>query len=70
MQISYDKEADAVAIWFEEVESERTIDVAEDIFIDLEENGRLAGIEIIHASERLDPANLLAISVIRSYLII
>jgi len=32
MQISYDKESDAVAIWFQGMESDRTIDISEDIF--------------------------------------
>jgi len=50
MQISYDKKADAIAIWFEEIESVETIDATEDIFIDFDKNGRLACIEIINAS--------------------
>jgi len=54
MQISYDKEADTVAIWFQGVESYRTIDISEDIFIDIDENGRLAGVEIMHASEKFN----------------
>lgn len=63
MQKFYDKEADAIAVWFEGVEPERTIDLAEDIFIDLDKDGKLAGIEILHASEKPNLADLLDISV-------
>ena len=59
MQISYDKEADAVAIWFQGVESYRTIDISENIFIDVDKNGRLAGVEILHASEKFNVMDLL-----------
>jgi len=63
MQISYDKEADAVAIWFQGVESDRTIDISEDIFIDVDKNGKLAGVEILHASEEFNVMDLLNISI-------
>ncbi|MEW6686401.1 MAG: DUF2283 domain-containing protein [Candidatus Edwardsbacteria bacterium] len=62
MQISYDKEADAVAIWFKDVVSAKTIDITEDIFIDIDENGKLAGIEILHASEKTNLIDLLNFS--------
>jgi len=52
MQFVYDKEADAVAIWFKDVSPRRTIDLTEDIFMDVDENGKLAGIEVLHASEK------------------
>ena len=63
MQISYDKEADSVAIWFQGVESYRTIDISEDIFIDVDKNERLAGVEILHASEKFNVMDLLNISI-------
>lgn len=52
MQILYDKEADAVAIWFRDAVSERTIDISEDIFIDFDKDGRPVGVEILHISEK------------------
>ena len=52
MQISYDREADALSIWFKEVVPAKTIDIASDIFIDVDKTGRLAGIEILHAREK------------------
>ncbi len=62
MQVSYDKEADALAIWLKDAKSQKTIDIAEDIFIDVDANGRFVGFEILHASERFDPADLVNIS--------
>ena len=62
MQISYDKEVDALAIWLEDAESQKTIDIAEDIFIDVDRDGRFVGLEILHASEKFDPADLANIS--------
>ncbi len=64
MQISYDKKVDAVAIWFGELKSERTIEVTEDIFVDIDKDGRLAGIEVLNASEKLDIGDLINISVL------
>ena len=65
MQRSYDKDADAVAIWFEGVESEKTIDITGDIFVDVDMDGRLAGIEILHASEKLKLSDLMDMSMER-----
>ena len=52
MHFRYNKEADAIAIWFKDIVPGRTVDLTEDIFMDLDENGKLAGIEILHASEK------------------
>lgn len=62
MEISYDKEADAFAIWFKGVISEKTVDVTEDIFVDVDSQGRLAGIEVLHASTRTNLKDLESIS--------
>jgi uncharacterized protein YuzE len=63
MQFIYDKEADALAIWFRKVTPSKTIDLADDIFMDVDENGKLAGIEILHASEKTNLMDLRTISV-------
>ena len=63
MKISYDKSANALAIWFEGVKSVKTIDITDDIFIDVDDKGRLAGIEVLHASEKANLKDLLNISV-------
>ncbi len=61
MQILYDKEADAVAIWYRNAVSEKTIDISEDIFIDFDKDRRPIGIEILHISEKPDLAAFLDI---------
>ncbi len=61
MKISYDKEADAISIWFDGVESVKTMDLTEDIFFDVGESGRLAGIEILHASQKANVADFFRI---------
>jgi uncharacterized protein YuzE len=57
MQFVYDKQADAVAIWFKGVSPCRTVDLTEDIFMDIDEDGKLAGIEVLHASEKQTSLN-------------
>jgi thiamine-phosphate pyrophosphorylase len=59
MQILYDEEADAVSLWYGDTISEKTIDISEDIFIDLDKDCRLIGIEILHISEKPDLADIL-----------
>ncbi len=62
MKITYDKQADALTIWFNGVTSDKTVDITEDIFIDIDAAGRLAGIEVLHASEKANPPNLLTLT--------
>ena len=50
-KVRYDREADILYILIKEGPVEDTIEVAEDIFIELAEDGRVAGIEIWRASE-------------------
>jgi uncharacterized protein YuzE len=63
MQFVYDEQADAVAIWFKGVSPCRTIDLAEDIFMDVDEDGKLAGIEVLHASEKTNLIEFSTISI-------
>ena len=67
MKITYDKEADALAIWFQGVKSIKTIDVTEDIFVDVDRQGRLAGIEVLHASKKANLRDIEKISVSLSH---
>lgn len=62
MAISYDKNADALSIWSNGVQSDKTIDVAKDIFVDIDSSGRLAGIEVLHASEKANLSDLLTLT--------
>ena len=63
MKITYDKEADALTIWFQRVKSAKTIDVTRDIFVDVDNQGRLAGIEVLHASQKANLQDLEKVSV-------
>ena len=62
MEITYDKQADALSIWFNGVTSEKTIDIKNDIFVDIDESGKLAGIEVLHASEKVNLTDLLTLT--------
>ena len=59
MEISYDKKADALSIWFNGVTSEKTIDFTKEIFVDIDSSGRLAGFEVLHAREKVNLPDLL-----------
>ena len=58
MKVTYDARADAVYIRFHDVEVS-TVHVGDDIALDYDADGRLAGIEILGASARIaDPGAL------------
>jgi len=56
MKITYDKDADAAYIYFKEIspgEVSKTISLNENINIDLDENEKTLGIEILNANKNL-----------------
>ncbi len=53
MKISYDAKADALYIKFQDGTASRTRKVEEGMLVDLDENGRLYGIEIIGMRGRI-----------------
>ncbi len=53
MKISYDAKADALYIKFQEGAASRTRKVEEGMLVDLDQNGRLYGIEIIGMRGRI-----------------
>ena len=53
MKISYDPKADALYIKFQEGAAHRTRKVEEGLLVDLDEGGRLFGIEIIGMKGRI-----------------
>jgi uncharacterized protein YuzE len=60
MKIEFDKDADAVYIYFKEIkegEVAQTISLNDSINVDLDAEGRTIGIEILNASKNL-PASL------------
>ena len=50
-KVRYDREADIFYILVREGPVKDTVEVAEDIFIELDEDGKVAGIEIWRASQ-------------------
>jgi len=53
MRISYDQNADTLYIQFQEGKVAKTKKVDEGILIDLDESGKIFGIEIVGLSERI-----------------
>ncbi|MDO8725187.1 MAG: DUF2283 domain-containing protein [Candidatus Methanoperedens sp.] len=58
MNISYDKDADCLYIQFQQGKVNKTKKIDEGILVDLDETGRIFGIEIIGVSERMSVASL------------
>ena len=58
MKITYDPEADALCIRLREVELADSMDVEEGVTVDLDNEGHIAGIEILDASQRMTPEEL------------
>ena len=52
MRIEYDKEADALYVRLQEKYVARTIEIEEGLNLDLDENGKLIGLEVLDAMER------------------
>jgi uncharacterized protein YuzE len=62
MKISYDPKADALYIQFQEGKVGKTKKVEEGILIDLDDSGKIFGIEIIGLSEKMSIKDLGQIS--------
>ena len=63
MKIEYSKEVDALYVHFREVVVARSKEIEEGVVIDLDENGHIIGIEILDASKRLQPSELVNVSI-------
>lgn len=63
MKIEYSKSVDALHIKLREAKVSDSRDVEEGVTIDMDDNGHIVGIEILDASEKLDIANLVNISI-------
>jgi len=53
MEITYDPEADAISITFKKGKVKKTVEVAPEINLDLDKNGKPLYLEIIGASEKI-----------------
>jgi uncharacterized protein YuzE len=62
MKIEYDKEVDALYIRLQEKYVARTVEVEEGLNLDLDENGKLIGLEVLDATERYSLADIFNIS--------
>lgn len=58
MKITYDKEADALYLYFQEGAFSRTKEVDEGIILDIGKGNKILGIEILDASKRIKPQNM------------
>ncbi len=58
MNISYDKDADCLYIQFQQGKAHKTKKIEEGILVDLDEEGKIYGIEIVGVSERMSIASL------------
>ena len=58
MKVRYDKEVDAMYIYAEEGAVEYSEEVGEGIIVDVSEDGKIVGMEILDASEKFSPASL------------
>jgi uncharacterized protein YuzE len=62
MKIEYDNQADAIYIRLQEKQVTRTVEVEDGLNIDLDENGKLIGLEVLDATERYTLTDLFNIS--------
>jgi len=59
MRISYDREADAMYLYWTERPVERTVEVSNRVKVDLDKEGNLRGIEVLFVSKALKDADFL-----------
>lgn len=59
MKVTYDREVDAVYLSLSHLKPQGVIEVAEGINIDVTENGKIVGIELLDASEKIQLDTLL-----------
>ena len=63
MKIEYDKEADALYVYFREIEVAKSKEVEDGVVIDLDQNNHIVGIEILNASKRLKAHELANVNI-------
>lgn len=62
MKIEYDQEVDALYIRIQEKKVARTTELEEGINLDIDEENKIIGLEIIGATERYNPKDIFNIS--------
>lgn len=63
MRIEYSKEADALYVYFRQLPVAKSKEVEEGVVIDIGEDGHIIGIEVLDASQRLTPQELVNVSI-------
>lgn len=63
MRLEYDPEADALYLRLKKGRVSETVEIAENVFIDLDAGGEPLGIEILFVSKRYPPEELASVSV-------
>jgi uncharacterized protein YuzE len=63
MKIEYSKDIDALYIRLREAQIEDSMDIEEGVTVDLDEKGHIVGIEILDASEKMNLADLVNVSI-------
>mgnify|MGYP001562912388 CR=1 FL=1 len=63
MKIEYSKDVDALYIKLREAKITDSMDIEEDVTVDLDKKGHIVGIEILDASEKLELSDLVNISI-------
>lgn len=63
MKIEYSKEADALYVYFREVEVAKSKEIEEGVIVDFDEKTHIVGIEILDASKRLKPNELVSVNI-------
>ena len=63
MKIEYDKIADALYVYFREIEVFKSKEIEEGVVVDLDQNGHIVGIEILDASKRLTARELVNVNI-------
>ena len=62
MRIEYDREVDALYVRLQEKYVDRTVEIEEGLNIDLDENGKLIGLEVLDVTERYSLTDIFNIS--------
>jgi uncharacterized protein YuzE len=53
VRVEYDEKADAMYIWLRKAKYDISEELAENVVLDLDKNGRIIGIEVLDASKNL-----------------
>ena len=63
MKIEFSKTADALYVYFREVEIARSEDIQDGVVVDFDDEGQIVGIEVLDVSSRLSPADISNVSI-------